>query len=112
MRDEIIQSPILNGAAVFKDDRLIGWLGEAETKGLQWVRGRVVNTPLIIENPQEKGKLISLEVIHASSDVRPSVSSGKPAIKVVIQLAGILRKRTENFSRTTGIFKRLSKAGR
>lgn len=92
LRDEIIQSPILNGAAVFKDDRLIGWLGEAETKGLQWVRGRVVNTPLIIENPQEKGKLISLEVIHASSDVRPSVSSGKPAIKVVIQLAGNIKE--------------------
>ncbi len=91
LRDEIIQSPLLSGAAVFKDDRLIGWLGEAETKGLQWVRGQVVNATLVIENPQEKRKLIGLEVIHASSEVIPSVSSGTPAIKVVIQLTGKIK---------------------
>ncbi|NLJ56546.1 MAG: Ger(x)C family spore germination protein [Firmicutes bacterium] len=87
-RKEIIQSPVINGAAAFKDDRLVGWLNRTETRGLQWIRGKVENTPLLVENPMAPPALIGVEVIRANSAVTPSMVKGKPHVQIKIELEG------------------------
>ncbi len=87
-REEIIQSPIIYGAAAFKGSRLQGWLGPEETRGLQWIRGDIRNTSLIVENPANTTGLIGVEVIRARSAVTPAVTKGKPHIQVEIELEG------------------------
>ncbi|MGI6307478.1 MAG: Ger(x)C family spore germination protein [Dethiobacteria bacterium] len=87
-REEIIQSPAVCGAAAFKGDRLVGWLNPAETRGLQWIRGKVKSTPLIVENPADAPYLLGIEVIRARSTIIPSISGGKPRIQIKIELEG------------------------
>lgn len=87
-RKEIIQSPILGGTAAFKGDRLVGWLNTKETRGLQWIQGKVESTPLLVENPMDAPYLIGVEVIRANSSVTPSVIKGKPHVQIKVELEG------------------------
>lgn len=87
-REEIIQSPAVCGAAAFKGDRLAGWLSPAETRGLQWIRGKVKSTPLIVENPADAPFLLGIEVIRARSTIIPSLAEGKPRLQIKIKLEG------------------------
>jgi spore germination protein KC len=90
LREQIIQSAAINGAAAFKGDRLIGWLNPTETRGLQWIRGKVDNTTLIVENPADAPSLLGIEVMRASSKMTPSLSEGKPQLQIIVKLEGSL----------------------
>lgn len=89
-REKIIQSPVLYGAAAFKEDRLVGWLDPEETRGLQWIQGRIKGTPVIVQNPADKRRLLSVEVIRAGSAVTPSIVEGKPHMQITVELEGNL----------------------
>jgi spore germination protein KC len=87
-REEIIQSPLLEGAAAFKGDNLVGWLSPTETRGLQWIRGKIKKTTLVVENPDDPSSLLGIEVSGSRSKVIPSVSGGKPQIDIKVELKG------------------------
>ncbi|MGE5593250.1 MAG: Ger(x)C family spore germination protein [Betaproteobacteria bacterium] len=84
-RETIGGSLRLTGAAVFKDDRLVGWLNKPETRGFNWVVGRVQSGIIVIENPREEGKFIGLEILRAKGDFKPEVRSGKVTVTVKIE---------------------------
>ncbi|MBE3519385.1 MAG: Ger(x)C family spore germination protein [Firmicutes bacterium] len=65
LRDQVKISSKHGGAAVFKGDKLVGWLDERETRGVNWVTGKVRSGILVIDQPNEKGKLVSLEILRA-----------------------------------------------
>lgn len=72
----------ISGMAVFKRDKLVGWLDEKETRGLLWVLGEVNSGILVLENPGGiKGK-ISMEIIRAGSQVKARLAEGKPVLEV------------------------------
>jgi spore germination protein KC len=66
--------------AVFKKDKLIGWLSEAESKGYNYIMGNVKSTVGDIDCP-EGGKLIT-ELVRTDSEVKGKVKNGKPEITV------------------------------
>lgn len=74
----------MDGAAVYHQDKLAGYLSPSETRGYLWVTGKPVKGVVVIE-PQ-KGLKVSCEVTNNSSKITPSIESGKPKIKVVIKL--------------------------
>ncbi|MEH7748364.1 Ger(x)C family spore germination C-terminal domain-containing protein [Neobacillus drentensis] len=45
----------INGAAVFKKDKLIGWMDETETRGILWLRNEIEGGVISIKVPKEKG---------------------------------------------------------
>ncbi|WP_438825873.1 Ger(x)C family spore germination C-terminal domain-containing protein [Neobacillus drentensis] len=45
----------MNGAAVFKKDKLIGWMDETETRGILWLRNEIEGGVISIKVPKEKG---------------------------------------------------------
>ena len=80
---ETVDSPTqlkYSGLAVFKDDKLIGWLNQEESKVYNYLTNKVNNTVFYINCPE--GKRISLEVFEAHSKVKGSVQEGKPAISI------------------------------
>ena len=89
-RDVISTSARLSGAAVFKKDKLVGWLGPKQTRGLLWIKGEIKGTVLVVEYPNEQDRLITVEVIRASSKVTPKIIDGKPQIKIEINVEGNL----------------------
>ncbi|MGG3888865.1 Ger(x)C family spore germination protein [Metabacillus fastidiosus] len=73
------------GIAVFKNDRLIGWLDEDESKGLNYSLGKVKSTIVDITCPNE-GK-IGIEIIRTKADVETKVKNGR--------LTGMIRVEAE-----------------
>lgn len=73
-----------NGLGAFKDDKLVGWMNEEESKGYSYIVGNVNSTVAYVY--YNKSTKISLEVIKASSDVKVSIVKGEPVIDVTIKI--------------------------
>ncbi|MCE5169040.1 Ger(x)C family spore germination protein [Paenibacillus profundus] len=67
---------------VFRQDKLIGWLNEEESKGYNYITGNVSSTIGI--TPCPGGGIIGLEVKRADSSVTGQFRNGKPEIRINI----------------------------
>lgn len=72
--------------AVFKKDKLVGWLTERESIGYNDITNSVKNTVTAISCPKE-GK-VSIEIIQLHSDVKGKINKGKPEVDVNIKVKG------------------------
>ncbi|MEW9672529.1 Ger(x)C family spore germination protein [Ammoniphilus sp. 3BR4] len=74
------------GYAVFRNNKLVGWLNEKESNGYNFVvnniKSSIVNTPC----PQE-GHL-AFEIIHSSTELNSFLRNKKPSIKIEIRTEG------------------------
>ncbi|WP_221566595.1 Ger(x)C family spore germination protein [Alkalihalobacillus sp. TS-13] len=75
------------GMAVFKDDKLIGWLNEKESKAVSYVQGKVKSTIGEVSCPEGKGK-VGVEVTRTKVDLKGKVEDGSPKGTVKIQVEG------------------------
>ena len=57
------------GAAVFKKDKLVGFLDRPETRGLNWVLGKVKSGIIVVKSPKEETKNVALEIARASNKI-------------------------------------------
>jgi len=73
------------GTAVFKEDKLAGWLDIYETRGLLWVLGKVRSGILVVPAPGGRGGDISLEIIRAESKIEPELKDGRVIITVEVK---------------------------
>lgn len=81
----------LNGAAVFKKDKMAGWLSPEETRGWMWVTRRVVSGIVPIPVPGKPGEdRISTEITRATSHIIPSIQDGRLVITVRIYEEGAI----------------------
>ncbi|MDU0204098.1 Ger(x)C family spore germination protein [Paenibacillus sp. MAH-36] len=81
-------NPITNlqytGLALFKQDKLIDWLSEDESKGYNYIVGNVKSTMGHLACP--KGGTITVEIIRSKSKMKGVVKNGKPEINVHVIL--------------------------
>ena len=75
-----------NNLAVFKEDKLVGWLTENESKGYSDITNSVKTTVNSISCPNE-GKA-TIEVIKFNSDVKGNINKGKPEVDINIKVEG------------------------
>ena len=68
--------PIINGAAVFKDGKMVGRLGVKETRGILWPRNEIKSGVMTISFKNEKG-YISLNLLRSHNELIPSIKNGK-----------------------------------
>jgi len=72
--------------AVFKKDKLVGWLTERESKGYNSIVNKVQNSVTPISCP--KGGKATLELIQADSKLKGKINKGKPEVDVNIKVKG------------------------
>lgn len=72
------------GIAVFKKDKLIGWLDETESKGYNYITNQVKSTVGSIACPD--GGDLALEIIRSKSRIKGRMEDGKPVIDVKIYI--------------------------
>lgn len=72
----------LAGLAVFRKDRLVGWLDEEESKGYNYIKNEVTSTAGEVECPE--GGLVSLETLRSHTTMKGKVVRGKPHIDIRI----------------------------
>jgi spore germination protein KC len=68
--------PFINGAAVFKKNKMVGRLDDKATRGILWPRNEIDSGVITISLDNEKGYL-SLNLIRGHSELVPSIKDGK-----------------------------------
>jgi spore germination protein KC len=68
------------GIAVFRKDKLIGWLSEEESKGYNYILNHVKSTVGQLSCPQ--GGIIAFEVTKSKAIIKGSVRNREPQIKI------------------------------
>ena len=77
----------VEGAAVFKKDKLIGFLDGNETRGYNWVVGKWANWLIVSPLPDGQGRAV-MEVLKAKSEKDVEISGGTVKIKAKIAVRG------------------------
>lgn len=70
------------GIAVFRYDKLSGWLNEDESKGYSYLTDKLNSTVIEIACP--KGGKMGVEVIRSKTNVKGKVKGEKPEVEVTI----------------------------
>ncbi len=85
-RDEVVQSAIALGAAVFRGDRLQGLLDATETRGMQWVRAGLKTTEVVIPHPSAANQYVNLRVRKVDTEINVDVNDGVPSVRVEVDV--------------------------
>ncbi|KOO49884.1 Ger(x)C family spore germination protein [Viridibacillus arvi] len=72
--------------AVFKKDKLVGWLTERDSRGYKAILNNVHNSVTAISCP--KGGKATLEIIQSDSKIKGKINKGKPEVDVNIKVKG------------------------
>lgn len=83
-----INSPLkfeYRGIGVMKNDVLLGWLDESDSKAYNYVTGKVKSTVGKVDCPDGKGNFV-MEVLDAKSFIRPGVRNGEPYATVKVRI--------------------------
>lgn len=84
-RKEVKSRVRFGGTAVFKGGKLVGWLDERETRGANWVLGKVSSGILVVKQPGQEDKLVSLEILRGRGNVKAEIKDGKVSIKIRVE---------------------------
>lgn len=83
------------GAAVFLKDKLVGYLDGQETRGYNWVIGKVASGLVTFPTPDSNG-MTSVEIFKAKSKNDVEISDDNIKLKVKINMTGMLDEQTMN----------------
>ncbi|MCL6639188.1 MAG: Ger(x)C family spore germination protein [Firmicutes bacterium] len=78
----------LNGVAVFKDDKLIGWLEDDETRGLLWLKGEIMKGTVTVPSPGEPDKAVSVRIRRGYTRVTPEYDGEYLGFDVMVEVEG------------------------
>lgn len=83
------------GAAVFKGDKMVGWLGELDTIYLKWVRDAVLGGVVVVAMPNDPEGVVTLEIESAKTKVRPKVDGGGIKMDIQVKAEFVLAEKTQ-----------------
>jgi spore germination protein KC len=75
---------VFTGTAVFKDDRLVGWLNKSETRGLLWLRGEMERGVITVPSVTDPEKKLSFRVTRSKTRVKPFWDGEKVSLFIEI----------------------------
>ncbi|SET42216.1 spore germination protein [Natronincola peptidivorans] len=73
------------GAAVFKGDEMIGWLGELDTNYTKWVRDAVLGGIEVVSSPHNPDELVVVEITEGKTNVIPRVTEGSIVMEIEVE---------------------------
>lgn len=76
-------NPAIVGTAVFRQDKLVGWMDTSDTRGVLWLRNEVEKGNITVTVPKEKGGgKIGVQLLTGKTKVKPILEQGKVKMKV------------------------------
>jgi len=76
----------ISGLAVYKKNKLVGWLDDYETRGLMWLRNRVEQGVITVPCPENPAENYSFMLRRATTRVIPRVSGDQVNFTVKMEL--------------------------
>ena len=87
----MLSNVTVSGSAIFnRQDKLVGYFTPEQTRGYLFAQDQIKSTILVIKNPSEPDRKLSLEVIRSSGQLQASVSGGRPVLTVNVHTTGNL----------------------
>lgn len=84
---------LLEGTAVFKQDKMLGWLNREETRGLLWLQGEMHNALIIVKCPNCNGLVVE-EIVKANTKVDIKRNNNEVTFLVKIRQEGNIGEQT------------------
>ncbi|AYO29605.1 Ger(x)C family spore germination protein [Biomaibacter acetigenes] len=78
----------ISGTALFREDRLVGWLDANETRGLLWLKGEPVEGVITVPAPEEPNKMVSIKIKRGSTKKYAGHFNDAPYFTVKIRVEG------------------------
>lgn len=101
----------IDGTAVFRDDKLAGFLTRRETRGYLLLAGRIRRGELSVPDPLAPGKSVSLGILRGKSKITPRLEAGRLSFLVEAELEGdILHQESPENLATPEMLERLGAA--
>jgi spore germination protein KC len=100
----------LGGIAVFKEGKLAGFLESSESQGLLWMKGEMQDEIVTLPCGERGEETVSLKIRRSKAQLLPSISSGSPAMTVLMQVEADIGQMTcRDFSYSGKEFDELDK---
>lgn len=80
----------LTGTAVFREERLAGWLDESETRGMTWLRGEMMKGIVTVPSLNYPDKNTSVEITRGHAEVEPQYDGESVWFDVKLTIEGDL----------------------
>lgn len=101
----------VEGGAVFKKDKLIGWLDSIQTRGYQFVVDKVLSGIIIIPNPHDTDKSVDILLKKVNSKIDVQFNDGQPVLHIEIKIeANIGSQQGPGDLTTNSMVKKVEKA--
>jgi spore germination protein KC len=75
-----------HGTAVFRGDKLVGWLNDPESKGVHYAMNRVKSTIVVV--PCENGGKTGIELIDTDAELKAKAINHQPSGTIKVQVEG------------------------
>jgi spore germination protein KC len=99
--EQFAQTLELSGAAVFKKDRMIGWLTREECRGISWMLNGTKNTVVTVFDPEHENRGVAVETSGVKAKLRSKIVDGMPEFTISISGSGDIAE--EDASTNSGI---------
>jgi spore germination protein KC len=76
---------VLNGVALYRGDRLVGWLDDDTTKGFYWLLGEGKESVLTGTCPDESEETFSARALQTHAIIKPTLAGNKFTFAVRMQ---------------------------
>ncbi|GMQ62722.1 Ger(x)C family spore germination protein [Vallitalea maricola] len=70
---ENISSLELTDTGIFKENKLVGWFNQNETRGLLWILDEIYNCITKVNYPGEKSDFVIIETLRSRTKVKPVI---------------------------------------
>lgn len=83
-KDEKI--PEIYGTAVFKRDKMVGWLDGIETRSLLWIRGKLKGGLVATMDVANTGEHVALEVLKSKTKQKPVIKDHNVVMHIDVEM--------------------------
>lgn len=82
-KNNVQQGQTVHGTAVFKKDKLAGWLDDVETRGILWLRNEMKTGVITISIPKDQGGgNVSVNIFRSDTKITPKLQNGNITISI------------------------------
>lgn len=84
----------VSGTAVFKEDKLIGYLDKKETRGMQWINSKVKAGNLVVQT--KNIGTIGFDILDSKAAIKPIIKNNNVTMQINIKEKSNIIEMTEN----------------
>lgn len=76
------------GSGLIKEGKLVGWLGEQETRAAQFVMGQIKGGEIVVKDPKSKTGSLTFEIYGEHTQLKADFKDKEPSIVIEIRMEG------------------------